>query len=258
MNAEHDSAEDQEFLAPSNGGWHYTTMRDWIAVCPDIGPTAIRLYWIIRSIMHEKGDKSRRLSVDHLCWLLPGVNGKPTSATRVKDALRELEQAGLLSNPDDAVTRQWVRDPRTGKQTKENFRRWQIHDHARPGYGGWRSVAEKLAAYPGPGCPDPAEVTTRRPEFVYLIGSLDSRLVKIGMSDDVQRRLDQLQRMSPAVLRVLWQTEGGRELEAALHRKLWKYRQHGEWFDFGNRDAVSLVSRAAVGFKNAPPPGGAS
>lgn len=146
--------EEQEFLAPNNGGWHWTTMRDWIAVCPDIGSTAVRLYWIVRSIMHEKGDKSRRLSIDHLCWLLPGVNGKPTSATRVKDALRELEKAGLLSNPEDSVTRQWVRDPRTGKQTKENFRRWQIHDLAPGSYGGWRSAIAKLSAYPGVGWQD--------------------------------------------------------------------------------------------------------
>lgn len=146
-----DDTEGQEFLAPDVGGWHYTTMRDWIAVCPDIGATAIRLYWIIRSIMHEKGDKSKRLSLDELCWLLPGVNSKPTSVTRIKDALRELERAGLVSNPEGAVTRQWVTDPATGKQTKENFRRWQIHDFAQEGYGGWRSAIAKLKAYPGVG-----------------------------------------------------------------------------------------------------------
>jgi hypothetical protein len=147
-----DYADEQEFLAPADDqGWHYTTMRDWIAVCPDISATAIRLYWIIRSIMHEKGDKSRRLSVDQLCWLMPGINGKPCSATRIKDGLRELEEAGLLSNPDGAVTRQWVIDPKTGKQTKENFRRWRIHDYAPRGYDGWKSAIAKLAAYPGPG-----------------------------------------------------------------------------------------------------------
>lgn len=152
MTNDQGSYDGQEFLAPDNdGGWHYTTMRDWIAVCPEISATAIRLYWIVRSIMHEKGDKSRRLSIDQLCWLLPGVNGKPTSITRVKDALRELEQAGLLSNPDGAVTRQWVMDPATGQQTRENFRRWQIHDLAPEGYGHWRSAIAKLAAYPGIG-----------------------------------------------------------------------------------------------------------
>lgn len=147
--------EEQEFLAPADdSGWHWTTMRDWIAVCPDISATAIRLYWIVRSIMHEKGDKSRRLSIDHLCWLMPGINDKPCSPTRIKDALRELEQAGLLSNPDETVTRQWVTNATTGKRTKENFRRWRIHDLAPAGYGGWRSAIAKLAAYPGAGWQD--------------------------------------------------------------------------------------------------------
>lgn len=139
--------EDQEFIAPDNGGWHYTIMRDWIAVCPDIGPTATRLYWIIRSIMHEKGERARRLSYDQLCYLLPGVNGKPTGETRVKDALRELEGVGLLSNPDGDVVRRWITDPKTGKQRKDNFRRWKIHDYPTPDYAGWRSAIAKLDAY---------------------------------------------------------------------------------------------------------------
>jgi hypothetical protein len=139
--------EDQEFIAPDNGGWHYTLMRDWIAVCPDIGPTSARLYWIIRSIMHEKGERARRLSYDQLCYLLPGVNGKPTGETRVKDALRELEQVGLLSNPDGDVVRRWVTDPKTGKLRKENFRRWKVHDYPAGDYAGWRSAIAKLDAY---------------------------------------------------------------------------------------------------------------
>lgn len=139
--------EDQEFIAPDNGGWHYTIMRDWIAVCPDISPTAARLYWIIRSIMHEKGERARRLSYDQLCYLLPGVNGKPTGETRVKDALRELETVGLLSNPDGDVVRRWITDPKTGKQRKDNFRRWKVHDYPTHDYAGWRSAIAKLDAY---------------------------------------------------------------------------------------------------------------
>lgn len=142
-----DHEEAQEFIAPADGGWHYTIMRDWIAVCPEINATSARLYWIIRSVMHEKGEKQRRLSIDQLCYLLPGINGKPTSETRVKDALRELESVGLLSNPDGDVVRRWVTDPKTGKQRKENFRRWQIHDYPAKSYDGWRSAISKLDDY---------------------------------------------------------------------------------------------------------------
>src|SRR5699024_1833860 len=127
----------------------YTTMRDWIAVCPEVSATATRLYWIIRSLMLEKGRKDRRLSIDQLCWLLPGINGKPTGETRVKDALRELEAIGLLSNPEGNVIRRWVVDT-NGKRTRENYRRWQVHDIPR-NYDGPRSAFELLDAYPGPG-----------------------------------------------------------------------------------------------------------
>ncbi len=161
MNTPQDPTDQQEFIAPDNGGWHYTIMRDWIAVCPNISPTAARVYWIVRSIMYEKGDRTRRLSLDELCWLLPGINGKTTSIDRVKDALRELEGIGLLSNPDGDVHRRWITDPTTGKQTRENYRRWQIHEYPpdTASYGGWKSAIAKLDAYPGPGWREAAKRT---------------------------------------------------------------------------------------------------
>ncbi len=156
------AADQQEFIAPDNGGWHWTALRDWIAVCPDISSTAKELYWIIRSVMYEKGDRQRRLSIDQLCWLLPGVKGKPTSSTRVDDALRELKKIGLLSNPDGDVQRRWVTNPTTGKQTRDNFRRWKVHDFPSEGYTGPKSALELLNAYPGPGWREVAKGTETR------------------------------------------------------------------------------------------------
>lgn len=90
------------------------------------------------------------------------------------------------------------------------------------------------------------EATTSTPvEYVYVIGSSDSRLVKIGKSIDPESRLAEIQRMSPVKLNVLWTTEGGLELEGSLHRHFKHRRSHGEWFDFGTEDPVEIV-RAAV------------
>lgn len=50
--------------------------------------------------------------------------------------------------------------------------------------------------------------------------------------------------MSPLDLSVLWQTEGGPALEAALHRRFKSQRVHGEWFDFGDKDPVTEVTAA--------------
>lgn len=69
---------------------------------------------------------------------------------------------------------------------------------------------------------------------VYVIGSEESPLAKIGVTDDTSRRLREIQSMSPVPLRVLWKTPGGRQLEKALHGYFRAFRQHGEWFRLDN------------------------
>jgi hypothetical protein len=96
------NTDGQELIlaAPDDGGWHHTVMRDWIAVCPDIGPTAFRLYVITRSLVIEKRGAVRKLTLMELCQLLPGPNGKPSSVGRIRDAIRELSAVGLYTTPD--------------------------------------------------------------------------------------------------------------------------------------------------------------
>lgn len=81
-------------------------------------------------------------------------------------------------------------------------------------------------------------------EVVYVIGNCDSPRAKIGRSKSVGIRLGTIQRMSPVPLSILWQTEGGSELESALHRRFGSQRVHGEWFDFGNKDPAVEVAAA--------------
>ncbi|MFJ1562502.1 GIY-YIG nuclease family protein [Streptomyces mirabilis] len=80
-----------------------------------------------------------------------------------------------------------------------------------------------------------------RPERVYLNGSPDSPLVKIGWSDDPERRLRGFQTGSPVPLQLLAVFEGGHYVEAELHRRFADKRVHGEWFDLGP-DPVGVVS----------------
>jgi hypothetical protein len=68
---------------------------------------------------------------------------------------------------------------------------------------------------------------------VYLIGSPDSPLVKIGWSDNPERRLRDLQSGSPVPLQLLAVFEGGYLVEAALHRRFADKRIRVEWFDLG-------------------------
>ncbi len=76
---------------------------------------------------------------------------------------------------------------------------------------------------------------------VYLIGSPDSSLVKIGWTDNPKRRLRDLQTGSPVLLQLLAVFEGGPIVEADLHRRFADKRRHGEWFDLGP-DPVAVVS----------------
>lgn len=96
-----------------------------------------------------------------------------------------------------------------------------------------------------------SEPEAKRAEYIYLIGAEQFTLVKIGWTIDAAARLAKIQTMSPAKLAILWQTEGGVEVETALHRHFKGRRSHGEWFDFPDGDAVQQVERAIVAVKKA-------
>jgi hypothetical protein len=85
-----------------------------------------------------------------------------------------------------------------------------------------------------------------RDQSVYLIGSYDVRPVKIGVSENPEKRLKSLSTGSPVPLQLLWSAPGGAALEAALHEYFQPYRVYGEWFDFGDEDPVQLVVAAAA------------
>lgn len=65
---------------------------------------------------------------------------------------------------------------------------------------------------------------------VYFIQAIEGGPIKIGMSQNPERRLADLQVGSPVRLRIIGVAVGGQQREAALHRRLAKHRVHGEWF----------------------------
>jgi hypothetical protein len=91
-----------------------------------------------------------------------------------------------------------------------------------------------------------------RKEHIYLVGSIGSANVKIGFSEDPQQRLKSLQSSSPVPLKLLWYTEAPRHLESHLHRAFRHLRKHGEWFDFGDADPVTMVSQEAIRYTGKP------
>ncbi|MFC4122035.1 GIY-YIG nuclease family protein [Nonomuraea zeae] len=82
--------------------------------------------------------------------------------------------------------------------------------------------------------------------WVYVIGCDEVRLVKIGISSNLQTRLAAMQIGSPVILRLLWAIPGSIDVELDLHECFREYRKHGEWFDFGDENPVAMVAGAAV------------
>lgn len=80
-------------------------------------------------------------------------------------------------------------------------------------------------------------------ELVYVLGTPGSNIIKIGRTINLDRRLADIQRMSPVPLAILWTHPGGSDLEANLHRHFKALRSHGEWFAF-QHDPVALIQRA--------------
>ncbi|MGW7460947.1 hypothetical protein [Streptomyces sp. NPDC054797] len=143
-----ENAEDLEFVGDITDYWSYTQVRDWVLLVRGITRTALHLYLLLRAMVSETARRTggglRRMSVDQLCYLLPGINDKPCSPTMVKDALRLLAEHDLVVNPDGderLVTS-------TGKGGIQNsFRKYQVNDLPPDAYVGWRNVWDKLDAY---------------------------------------------------------------------------------------------------------------
>lgn len=82
----------------------------------------------------------------------------------------------------------------------------------------------------------PAETTpwdrpaTKPKRFVYFISASGFSMVKIGVAQSPDSRLQSLQTGSPVPLTLLGQLSGGSTLERELHTRFAKLRSHGEWF----------------------------
>ena len=81
--------------------------------------------------------------------------------------------------------------------------------------------------------------------YVYFIRIGEDGPIKIGLTDDVKRRLEQLQTANPEALRLIACVPGDRRLEAHLHRRFTSDRINGEWFRPGT-DLLYLAKTLGV------------
>ena len=71
-----------------------------------------------------------------------------------------------------------------------------------------------------------------RPTNLYVMQAIDGDPFKIGIAQNIQSRLAQLQAGNPKRLKVVCSVDGvDSTLERKLHARYAKYRLSGEWFD---------------------------
>lgn len=113
-----------------------------------------------------------------------------------------------------------------------------------------RALADAISkAFPW-AFPSVAHVRSRehRPSFVYFAESVDSGLVKIGVTVDLKKRIASLQTGHAGALRLVHWEPGDRSDERNAHDAFAEHRVRGEWFRFADpirKHIASRPSRAA-------------
>ncbi|MET8102894.1 hypothetical protein ABZV29_41820 [Streptomyces sp. NPDC005236] len=144
---EADDSARVELFGPDTDGLYTSQLHDWIPLCPELSDSALRLYWIMRSLVIEKYGPVRKLTILQLAYLLPkkavgpGEKPQPSSMSRIRNLLRELSAVVLISTPE-------------GKPVTTSSRanaasaplRIRLYDKPRPGYTGPRNAFAHLDA----------------------------------------------------------------------------------------------------------------
>jgi len=75
---------------------------------------------------------------------------------------------------------------------------------------------------------------------VYVIS--DGEYIKVGISQNIKKRISQLKTASPKELTLLYSLDGGRYIESKIHKDLSEYRarEGGEWF-LHNKVTIDII-----------------
>lgn len=83
--------------------------------------------------------------------------------------------------------------------------------------------------------------------MIYFLRAINDRgPIKIGFAIEPPKRLAEIQRMSPAQLKILKAIEGDRMREAEIHRHFSYFRKYGEWFD-GKKELLRFIANPDKG-----------
>ncbi|MFF6903391.1 hypothetical protein [Streptomyces hydrogenans] len=138
-------SDDGEFIFEGDitDYWSAAVVRHWFLHLPGMKPTDFKLYILLRAMLTSSPRGLRRMSVDHLCFLLTEKDEKPVGDSTVRAALKRLEKANLVTNPDgERIVKS------TGKGGIQTVsRRYKVHDLPPDVHVGWANTWQKLDAY---------------------------------------------------------------------------------------------------------------
>lgn len=78
--------------------------------------------------------------------------------------------------------------------------------------------------------------------LVYFVRDSATWQVKIGVTNNIERRLAQLN-VGPASVHLLFCVAGGETMEKTLHRRFQRARGKGEWFSLLDEEILSVVAQ---------------
>jgi hypothetical protein len=170
--------------------WTYTLNRDYLRLMPGLPDAGLRLYDIFRSMMSEvsrnrPGAGLRRMTIDQLCFLMPGSNGKadkPVSVSAMYELLSVLERLDLIVPKDMKEAAGASQYKGKEKAAKAILRGYVVKDLPPAVYTGWRNTWDKLDAYRPDWRTNPVEPPTHLTAYLtddagrqvphYWVGSL--------------------------------------------------------------------------------------
>lgn len=141
-----------EFSGTITDYWSYTQVRDYVMLAPGMTHTAFRLYCLLRSMVVEASRRPRsgmrRMTIDQLCWLLPGPNDKPLSVSAMYEVLKTLERLELVV-PKDVLELDGITTLKGKERAAKGISRGFTVNDLPPAaeHTGWRNAWDKLDAY---------------------------------------------------------------------------------------------------------------
>ncbi|MER5641855.1 hypothetical protein ABT095_33580 [Kitasatospora sp. NPDC002227] len=179
-----DGSEEFVFEGDITDYWSYTQIRDYVLLMHGLSHTALRLYLLLRSMIkeHSKGRPRgglRRMTIDQLCWLLPGPEGKAISVSAMYGFLAALDQLDLVVASDQIEAPGAAKLKGKEKAACGILRGFVVKDLPPATHSGWRNVWDKLDAYTPDWRTTPPEAPTH--------------LTTYGSQDEDGRRVDRVQ-----------------------------------------------------------------